>query len=150
MWCLMCRGVVGSNPKYFRMLRKIWQGKADAVQPEWKEGQWLSSPPVLVFWGCLSLCWGEQSKQGGPGVPFPVPYNGAALFSCWATHTTSLYPGSKGCSTGCRVISNAGGSAIPSGACRQVLWAGRAGRWPEGLSGDPEPLPISQCLSSNV
>lgn len=27
---------------------------------------------------------------------------------------------------------------------------GRAGRWPEGLSGDPKPFPIIQCLSSNV
>lgn len=83
-------------------------------------------------------------------MPFPVPYNGGCfVFLLGHTHSFPV-PRIQGCSTGCRVISNAGGSAIPSGACRQVLWAGRAGRWPEGLSGDPEPLPIIQCLSSNV
>ena len=48
----------------------------------------------------------------------------------------------------CGVISGAGGSAAGSarGRCR---WAGRAGRWPEGLSGELKPLPIIQRLSSN-
>lgn len=59
------------------------------------------------------------------------------------------HTGSQGWSIVCRVISSAGGSAFGSvwGRCR---WAGRVGRWPEGLSGDLKPLPIIQSLSSNV
>lgn len=82
MWCLMCRGVVGSNPKYFRVLRKIWLGKADAVQPEWKEGQWLSSPQCWCFGGVFLCARSEQSKQGGPECLSQFHITGAALFSC--------------------------------------------------------------------
>lgn len=64
MWCLMCRGVVGSNPKYSTVLRKIWLGKTDAVLPEWNEGQWLSSPPVLVFWGVFVPGVSKASGEG--------------------------------------------------------------------------------------
>lgn len=96
-------------------------------------------PSAQWGWGCL--CVSEE-----PSAPSPVPYNGAALFSRvflprFLPRTSHGIPGPEH-----RLRR---GSAFGSvrGRCRG---ARRAGRWPEGLSGDLKPLPIIQRLSSNT
>lgn len=126
MWCLMCRGVVGSNPKYSRVLKKIWLGKADAAQPEWNEVSGSLVPHCWCFGVSFFVPEVSKASREGPACLSQFHITGAALFSCWATHTASLYPGSKGCSTGCRVISDAGGFCHPIGNIQAgaVGWAG--------------------------